>query len=607
MRFLDPALLLWAIPVIAAIIFLYLFRLRRQERRISSLMLWGHALQEMQANAPFRRLRANWLMALQILAALALVVALARPYRTVPGVSGRCVAVVLDSSASMRATDVSPTRFDRAKAEASELIEGLGRDDSMCLVIAGSPTRVAAPLSSDKSALRAALASVTATDCPARGDEAVRLALSLIQGRAGGRVVVLSDGGFPELGVSGAATLAITYVRIGRSDDNVAITALDSRPGPDGRPLVLASVRNFSQRKRPCDLEIRADGALADVQRLSLAAGEETSRVFSAPRGAQHITVRLDVKDHLASDNEAHLLTGGGKQRSGLLLTNGNLFLQKALALDPRVSFVRSAAPTGVMVGRHDLYIFDRMAPTAPAAGALLFIAAANAQAPVRVSGVVSNPQVTGWNREHPITRWVDFSDLHIARAQKATALDWGQPLVYARDTPLVVVGERRGIRAIYIAWNLMDSDLPLRVGFPIFIANCIQWLVGDVGGAPMANLRTGDVFALTPAVAAPALDVKLPGGGEVKVPVSGGTAALRLDRAGVYEARAGKYRAFAAANLLDAGESSIAPRDALTIAGRQVASVGRRPRRTQEYWRLVILAVLGLSGLEWLAYHRRI
>ena len=607
MHFLVPLTLLWAVPVVAAIIALYLFRLRRQDRRVSSLMLWGQALREMQANAPFRRLRTNWLMAIQILAAIALIAALARPYRTVPGVSGRCAAVVLDASASMRATDIAPSRFDRAKAEGAKLINGLGRGDEMCLVVAGSPTRVAAPLTSDKSTLHAALDSVNGTDCPTRADEAIRLALSLIRGRQGGRVIVLSDGGFAGVETPAGAS-AITFVRIGDSDDNIAITALDARPGPDGRPLALASVHNFSHANRNLDLEITADGKLVDVQRLSLGPDQEVSRVFPTPPRASRIAVRLDVRDKLAADNDATLLLGAGAQARGILLTRGNLFLQKALAIDPRVSFVRSASPQDLAVSKWDLYVLDRACPPQlPRRGGFLFFATANAQAPVKVSGELRSPQVTRWDRDHPVTRYVDFSELSIAKAQKATVLDWGRPLVFARDTPLVVAGERGGARSVYVAFDLLDSDFALRVGFPIFISNCMRWLAGESGGESLSNMRTGEVMAVAPAAEQRDLDLTLAGGERMTIPLRAGSAAVRLERVGVYEARAGSYHAAAAANLLDAGESNIAPRNALVIGGKRIAAVGQRPRRTQEYWRWAVLAVLGLLMIEWLAYHRRI
>src|SRR5437667_4205880 len=54
-------------------------------------------------------------MLLQLLALLVLALALARPVATVMGQGARKVVVVLDTSASMKAQDVSPSRFEAAR------------------------------------------------------------------------------------------------------------------------------------------------------------------------------------------------------------------------------------------------------------------------------------------------------------------------------------------------------------------------------------------------------------------------------------------------------------------------------------------------------------
>jgi len=77
--FITPAFL-WFLAAIPVIIILYLLKLRRTEVVISSTLLWLRSLQDLTANAPFQRLRKNLLLLLQILIALALGLALARPY-----------------------------------------------------------------------------------------------------------------------------------------------------------------------------------------------------------------------------------------------------------------------------------------------------------------------------------------------------------------------------------------------------------------------------------------------------------------------------------------------------------------------------------------------
>src|SRR4026207_2349059 len=110
MSFLTPLAL--ALGVIAGpIILLYMLRLRRREVQVSSTMLWQQLLRDREANAPWQRLRGNLLLLLQLLVLAALVMALARPFIEVPTVTTGRIALLVDASASMNATDVQPNRL----------------------------------------------------------------------------------------------------------------------------------------------------------------------------------------------------------------------------------------------------------------------------------------------------------------------------------------------------------------------------------------------------------------------------------------------------------------------------------------------------------------
>ena len=111
MSFLSP-LAFAAFALSLPLVLLYFLKVRRRERRISSLLLWDAALRDREASTFFQRLQRDPLLVLQILALLALTLALARPIVTVMGAGARKVVVVLDVSASMKARDVSPSRFD---------------------------------------------------------------------------------------------------------------------------------------------------------------------------------------------------------------------------------------------------------------------------------------------------------------------------------------------------------------------------------------------------------------------------------------------------------------------------------------------------------------
>ncbi|MCS7309921.1 MAG: VWA domain-containing protein, partial [Armatimonadetes bacterium] len=115
MRFVEAWHLLWFLPVGAAILALYILRLRRRRVEVPAVLLWTQVMQDFQANVPWQRLRKHWLLLVQLLAALLLALTVAQPYTRAWTYSGEAHVLVLDGSASMLATDVSPNRFERAR------------------------------------------------------------------------------------------------------------------------------------------------------------------------------------------------------------------------------------------------------------------------------------------------------------------------------------------------------------------------------------------------------------------------------------------------------------------------------------------------------------
>src|ERR687889_2620973 len=119
-----PAFLNWKVAAIAAgvtipaLLVLYFLKLRRREMPVSSTILWKKAIQDLQVNAPFQKLRRNLLLFLQMLLLLLLALALSRPVTNYTPGAGTTSVILIDRSASMAAVEPAlkgKTRLDEAK------------------------------------------------------------------------------------------------------------------------------------------------------------------------------------------------------------------------------------------------------------------------------------------------------------------------------------------------------------------------------------------------------------------------------------------------------------------------------------------------------------
>ena len=351
MSFLAPfglLLGLLAVPLAA----LYFLRLRRRKVAVSSLMLWHAVRRSEQLASPFQRFRRNLLLLLQLLALLLLVLAFARPYLQTEARLARAVVLVLDTSASMGATDGSAagdTRFDQARAEARALLDELGPGDEAMIVSAGPVTEVVAPFTRDKGALSVALDGVRLTQAAASLEEGLRLALSLARTRPDVEVVVLSDGGPDDLSGLPAGEVDVRYLRTGTQATNAGIVALDLRRSPvsEAERQLFVTVQNQGDVANRGSVELFLDGELVGLRTERLDPSVPVAMVFDLP---PLVTGVVEVKlswpdDRLPADDTAYAVVARTAAHDVLLVGNDPL-LARILASD-HVGVIHFVHPAG--------------------------------------------------------------------------------------------------------------------------------------------------------------------------------------------------------------------------------------------------------------------
>ena len=642
MNFLSPFSLLWLLPVGGAIVTMYLLRLKRRDVTVASTFLWQAVVQDTQANAPFQKLRKNLLLALQLLLALLLIAIIARPFLWSSGLGGKTVALVLDASASMKATDESGSRWKRAVSLAREAIGRKAAGDAVALVWAGDKPVVLAPLTTDRPKLLRALDTARPTDAPGDMREAISFAGTLVASRAGAQVTVVTDGDFGRVEPLALGGATIAFLPVGKRAANVGITAFDVRDtlgGGDGRQAFV-TVQNFSQQKATFPLNLLVNGNLADAHEITLKPGESKSETFDnlqATQGGQ-VTAQIDSPDDLEADNSASVRLAPRRTIKILIVTEGNPFLERVLNTDAH-AVVDVTSPTAYKPAdsiSHDMTVWDNAAPPADLPpGRYLFWGSkslgTNAAVPASAAptsgakGDTSDrPQILDWSRTHPLMRFVDLANVKLLRARNIAPQPWAQTLAEGDSGPLIVAGEKNQTRSVYVAWNLLESDMPLRVAFPIFLTNCAQWLTAQPGDA-RGTLRPGEVAVVPVPQGAKSVTITRPDGEKETLPAPP-TGPLLYDKtmlSGTYQvasdAKTGKTNPFYV-SLLSAQESNTAPVAKPTVlvtdAGDETAAPGqvaaaqtgglRGVRVRREVWPYVALAALLFLSVEWAAYHRR-
>lgn len=614
------------LALLAPIIAMYLLKRRREEVVVSSTFLWERVVQDMEANAPWQRLRRNLLLLLQVLFILLLVLAAARPFLRTAGAATRSLIVILDSSASMGATDGQGggTRLEAARREILRLAESLPPDGRLTLIRAGGGAEVLVAGSRDRVAIEQAMAAISPTASDSDLSAALNLAGAVAARQPGSEIVLLSDGAVTSptrVPVDGT----VRYVPLGESGNNQAISALTLRPQGQGYSLFI-QVTNYAQEPVTRRLVINADGRPFVAFDLTLQPGERVERVVDdLPGTTGQIHARLDGEDLLALDDEAWAVPPVGGTRSVRLVTPGNIFLRAGLSLLPEVALTTVAPGSPVTDTQStptltvlDRTITDSVALAPEASGALLFVAppAPVASLGISVTGTISQPVPVPASADDPLLRYVDLSGVAIAQAQHVPLPSWARPVIVDGNSgaPLLWVGETGGRQVAMVAFDLHASDLVLRVAFPLLLANLVDTLtLGPTGQLSGGQFTAGQPVSLPLLPEATGIVVQTPEGRTIRLQPDEGRAIFTADRPGLYEVRweGTEEAARFAVNLFNPQESNLAPIETLALGGTGGATGGgtmAAPLETegrQELWRWLALVALAVLLVEWLVSQR--
>lgn len=612
MELLAP-LGLAALAGVPLIVALYFLRRRHPPRVVGSLLLWAEARATVLRGRPWERFRPSVLLWLQLLALALVALGLSYPACVREGVTAQRLVLVLDASASMGATDGSPTRWADALDQAGITVRAAPDGSEVALLVSGASTRVAEPFTLDRGRLLATLERLREggpDDGPGDVQEAMLLAFQLGGTDTERRIVLLTDGAFAHEELPALPAGQVDVVAVGKGADNLAITTFELRRSPDQRfgGSAVVTVANTGDTALTGHLDVTQDGATIEAHKVSLDPGG--ARTFGMPFSvdAGQFTARLsDVAgDLLPTDNVAHAVLSPPRPVT-IGLEGASSLLERAIAANERLRRAQDGETA-------DVTIYDGNFPMTPPTGRFLAIAPPDDNPLVSYGEPVARPSIATWDAGHPVLHHVDFSRVRFGSIRQVSIT---APLVPIAEFageggPALLVGQTPAWRGVVVPYALAQTDLPLKVAFPVLLYNAIGWLQPG-GQSEDRAVAAGDAL-LIPARPGDKIQVRGPRGtAEATVDARSTDGAFRYTdtaRIGFYtvtRAHAGtRTEAVYGVSLANSLESEIRPHKRLETPRGAAIIAADSVRHTESLVPWFVLLALGVVSVEWLVFVRR-
>ncbi len=454
MEFATPAFL-WGLLLLPLVVAIHFVRKAKQLRKVSALWLWSKAQQQTQK----QRFSPTWLLLLQLLAVAATCLAAANPHASL---GNHETAIIIESSAAMLATDLTPTRLDVAKSEALKIIQQSGK---VLLIRAGTTAQVLSS-SNDKTQTIKTLQSIEAGDATANLIDSLSLAHNNVSGVASIHVFSVQ--------VAPKNFFGTWHVLQG-TGQNIGITGFAWR----GQQLFASVETNLNS---PLQAELLLLHNNKEIARTTLrlpAAGQAiwTPNILQQP--GQYELQITNNKDALGLDDKAFI-----EIRTGRVMLAGNFSMAAeasvlhAVASVPglRLETRERVAPTFTGLTRgYDANIFIGNLPKKLGPGNYILFQNPNKK-------TTKTETINAINQSHPYLRFANLSGISAKLGSELPELPSGteteihwQELASANGKAFLLAGTGTNIRVVYFAAHPSDTNLSQHPAFPVILYNALE------------------------------------------------------------------------------------------------------------------------------------
>ena len=518
-----------------AIIVIHMRRRTPPTLALPSLRFWDPVDAE---HADRRRIQMppiTWPLILQLVAAVAIALALARPVLdAIPGFATQRsdpanTILILDGSTSMLAQareGDSRTRWDMGRNEVVSYLNDWQPGDVVTVIVTATQTEtLSASTAPQVDLVHDRMRAMQAPGGNADLNAALELASHLLLSERENHVVVVSDGALTvDPGIASLVEAPVSLITVGDYDEsfpNAAITSIGSRslPGTEGEHRLSFGITSFANDPVRLPYRVQADGADILTTEIDLAAGETRTVELTLPPGTQSASAIIDVRDPFQADNTARLLIdrSGATGLSILLVSDTPGPLERALAALPDTTidtFPTSTPGLRALATTYDLTVFDGVSPGADDVPTtpMLFVRPLPVGDLFTTNGVLNGPTVERLDATNDLLQGVDFSGVTFGSTPIYQMVDSERVLVRGSagsdSGPMVWQGELDGLPYVAFGFDLSTSNITQRVAFPILVARAVESLTEPpipsaiAAGEPLvigANPSTASLLVTNP------------------------------------------------------------------------------------------------------------
>ena len=551
MTFLYPIGLLGLVGIPIFII-MYLIKNRYTEQTVASTYIWTLSERFFKRRNPLSRITGIISLILQLLLVSVLSLAVAHPIVTLPGAADE-YCFVLDASGSMNMEKDGVTRFDRAKTEIREIIDGAKEGSVFSLVLVGDTTEVLFEQSDDRERIFDRLDLLECSDVSVEFVDAIGVAQAYFDENPSVVTYLVTDTDFLE-------HENVELVNVANGENNISLEDV-SYNTQDSTVYVTGSVISYGA-DRAVDVEVYDDstGALMSSTRLHCVADSATGFTLSFNLDSFYsLTVKIPTPDSLALDNVTTVYNIDSENSyRALIVSDTPFFLETAISsvagnavleVMSAEKYTREAerlAKQDKKISGYDLYVFDAFNPgSMPEDGSVWLI------------GLTSNLDDSGFSvqREIVIEEGSDVLELTSSTASVARKLTAGMvgddvsiakyikcglyndfTTIYSyMGNPVVFTGlNTYGNREVVFAFNLHDSDFVLSLDYLILTRNLLNFSFPSV--IDKTEYYCGDVAEINVVAGCKSIRVDSPSGQVVYTDVTGAVSEFALTEVGEYK-----------------------------------------------------------------------